>query len=128
MLFPDRRITVLLYDLDDIALDAYGRLTEAFDLMMSCSGQWRIEAGTAVSDLATWKRNAGAGHLIQKSPTSLAYELPVSIASNITPPALLVGSKVIYFLPDVALIQDGKTFGAVSYADLSVTWASVKFD
>ena len=122
MLASHRRVTVLLYDLDDNDIDAYGRLTEAFDLMMGCSGQWRIEAGGAVRDLATWKRHAGASHIYQKHPTSLGYSLPEVIASNLTPPALQVGSKVIYFFPDVALIQDGQTFGAVGYADLSVTW------
>ena len=29
---------------------------------------------------------------------------------------------MIYFFPDVALVQDGQTFGAVGYADLSVSW------
>lgn len=122
MFSSDRRVTVLLYDLDDSALDAFGRVTEAFDLMMGCSGQWRIEAGTAVSDLATWKRNSGASHLVQKNPITLGYSLPDVIVSNITPPALQVGDKVIYFFPDVALVHDGQTFGAVGYADLSVTW------
>ena len=118
-----RRVTVLLYELSEDVEAAFARVTEAFDLMMNCSGkQWRIEAGTVVSDLATWKRNARASHLVQRSPTTLGYSLPAVIASNITPPALQAGQKMIYFFPDVALIQDGETFGAVGYADLSVTW------
>ena len=67
-----RRVTVLLYELSEGVEDAFARVTEAFDLMMSCSGQWQIEAGTVVKDLATWKRNAGASHLVQKSPTASA--------------------------------------------------------
>ena len=63
-----RRVTVLLYDLDENVADAFAGVTEAFDLMMSSSGRWRIEAGTAVQDLATWKRNSGASHLVQKKP------------------------------------------------------------
>ena len=117
-----RRVTVLLYELNEEVEVAFAGLTDAFDLMMGCSGQWRIEAGTVVRDLAAWKRNAGASHLVQKSPTNLGYSLPELIASNITPPALQVGQKMIYFFPDVALIQDGETFGAVGYRDLSVTW------
>lgn len=119
-----RRVTVLLYELSEEVGAAYAGVTEAFDLMANCAGQWRIEAGTAVTDLATWKRHAGASHLVQKSPTSLNYGLPDLIASNITPPVLLAGGKAIYFLPDVALIQDGETYGAVGYADLSITWQS----
>ena len=29
---------------------------------------------------------------------------------------------MIYFFPDVVLVQDGEIFGAVGYADLSVSW------
>ncbi len=117
-----RRVTVLLYELSEEVQAAHAGVTEAFDLMMNCAGQWRIEAGTAVTDLGTWKRHAGASHLVQKSPTILNYCLPDAIASNITPPVLLAGGKAIYFLPDVALIHDGDKFGAVGYADLSITW------
>ena len=28
----------------------------------------------------------------------------------------------IYFFPDVAMIQDGQTFGAVGYDDLKISW------
>ena len=83
--------------------------------------------GGLVQDLATWKRNAGASHLIQKGSIAPGYSLPDVIVSNVTPPAMQVGSKVIYFLPNVALIQEGKTFGAVGYADLSVTWQASHF-
>ena len=93
-----RRVTVLLYELDERSEKAFARLTEAFDLMMSCSSKWHIEAGGAVRDLTTWKQNAGASHLVQKSPTSLNYSLPSIIVSNVTPPALQVGRQ-IYLLP-----------------------------
>lgn len=117
-----RRVTVLLYEIDGRATDAYRHLADAFDAMMQCSGKWHIEAGGAVTDLVTWKQNAGAAHLIQHTPTNLTYKLPSAIKSNITPPALQVGTQTIYFFPDVALIQDGRTFGAVGYGDLQLTW------
>ena len=117
-----RRITVLFYEIDTRAKDAYRHFVDAFDALMSCSGKWHIEAGGAVTDVVTWKQNAGAAHLVQRSPTDLTYKLPYAIKSNITPPALRVGAQTIYFFPDVALIQDGLTFGAVGYADLQLTW------
>jgi len=38
----------------------------------------------AVRDLTTWKRNAGATHLIRKKPTALNYKLPREMKSNLT--------------------------------------------
>ena len=57
----------------------------------------------------------------------LGYRFPVAVTSNITPPALHVGKQVIYFLPDVALVEDGRQVGAVGYADLSIIWQESNF-
>jgi hypothetical protein len=122
-----RRTTVLFYDLAPDALSAYEASIKSFDEMMACAGKWHVEAGGAVQDLKTWKRNAGATHIVSKKPTVLEYKLPVAVTSNITPPAIHVGKQVIYFLPDVALIEDGKQIGAVGYADLSIIWQESNF-
>ena len=115
-----RRTTVLFYDLEDGIEQVYQGVTVAFDAMSACAGKWHIEAGGAVQDLTTWKRNAGASRLIRKKATTLSYMLPKVIKSNLTPPALHVGRQVIYFLPDVALIEDGRRIGAVGYEHLEV--------
>lgn len=122
-----RRTTVLFYDLEPDAMKAYEELVGGFDAMMSCGGKWHVEAGGAVNDLTTWKRNAGASHIVRKNPTVLDFRLPATLASNITPPALHVGKQVIYFLPDVALIEDGHKVGAVGYSDLSIVWQDSNF-
>ena len=113
-----RRAAVLHYDLIDGAEGSFQRITEAFDALMGCGGKWHIEAGGAVRDITTWKRNAGASHIVRRKTTTLDYKLPAVVKSNVTPPALHVGRQIIFFFPDVALIQDGDRFGAVGYADL----------
>jgi hypothetical protein len=80
-----------------------------------------------VRDLTTWKRNAGATHLIRKKVTALNYRLPNIVKSNITPPAIGVGRQVLYFFPDVMLIDDGRRVGAVGYGDLRVVWQHANF-
>lgn len=122
-----RRSTVLFYDLEGDAEDAYNRLTNGFDGLRNCDGKWHIEAGGAVTNLTAWKRNAGASHLVKKKPTNLSYALPSVIKSNVTPPALHVGRQVLYFLPDVALIEDNGRLGAVSYAELDLRWQDSRF-
>ena len=121
------RKVVLYYELDETAERAYQAVTQAFDALTACNGKWHIEAGGTVTDLTTWKRNAGATHIIRKKPTTLSYATPSIVKSNLNPPALRVGKQVIYILPDVALIQDSNRFGAVSYSDLSVVYQTSNF-
>lgn len=122
-----RRTTVLYYDLEGEAESGYRRLTEGFDALCGCAAKWHIEAGGVVQGLTAWKRNAGASHLVNRKTTALLYKLPSIINSNITPPALHVGRQVMYFMPDVVLVQDRNQFGAVQYADLNLRWQPSRF-
>lgn len=122
-----RRSTVLFYELEPDAKEAYENLTKAFDDMVACAKKWHIEAGGAVRDLADWKRNAGASHLVRKKPTILRYALPAVIKSNVTPPAIHVGRQVIYLFPDVALVEERGNIGAVGYGALKMRWQKSRF-
>lgn len=115
-----RRTCVLYYELDADMERDFANATHCFDALADCAGKWHVEAGGAVRDLTTWKRNAGASHLVRKKPTTLGYSLPSAITCNITPPSLKVGKQVIHFLPDLALIDDGQAVGAISYGDLTI--------
>lgn len=122
-----RRTTVLYYELEDDAETAYSSLAEGFDVLSGCAAKWHIEAGGAVQNLTTWKRNAGASHLVRRKPTMLAYKLPSVIKSNLIPPALHVGRQILFFMPDIVLVQDGSRVGAVNYAGLNLRWQDSRF-
>lgn len=115
-----RRVSVLIYDLEEGAQEAYIALTNAFDSLAACAGIWHIGAGGTVRDIHTWKRNAGAGHIIDRRPTTFDYSLPALIKSNITPPAIRSGKETLYFFPDLILVVEKSRIGAVSYDDLVV--------
>jgi hypothetical protein len=115
-----RRASVLFYDVEGGVHDAYLQLVGAFETLRGCAGKWHVDAKGAVRDLNTWKRNAGAAHLVRKSSTSLDFKLPGVLKSNITPPAAAVGKQWLYFLPDVVLFESGGRFGAISYDDLTI--------
>lgn len=122
-----RRTTVLYYDLEGEAEAAYNRLAAGFDGLNGCAAKWHIESGGAVQNLMAWKRNAGASHLVNRKATTLAYKLPAVIKSNVTPPALHVGKQVMFFMPDIVLVQDGGRVGAVNYAELNIRWQDSRF-
>ena len=69
-----KRTSVLLYNLGETSAAAYRKVTESFDALASCHGQWHIASGGAVLDLTTWKRNAGAAHLVNRKNAQLAYQ------------------------------------------------------
>ncbi len=122
-----RRVSVLFFELDSEIEEKYSRVAEAFDAMMASKGKWHIEAGGAVQNLTTWKRNAGASHIVKKKPTEVSYRVPAVIKSNVTPPSLEIGRQRIYFFPDGVLIEDSKRFGAASYKSLNMNCANSNF-
>lgn len=113
-----RRCVVLMYDLEDDAANAYERMTAAFDELAACKGKWHIDAGGAVTNIHSWKRNAGASHVLDKYPTKFEYSLPSVVKANVTPPAIQSGKEMLYFLPDLLLIIHGNKVGAVAYENL----------
>lgn len=122
-----QRRSVLFYELEPDAQANYERLIQAFDAAKACGGKWHVAAGGQVRDLTTWKRNAGASHIVSRKPTALDYALPTILACNITPPSVGVGAQTLYLLPDVVLVVHGKKFGAVGYADLELRWQDSNF-
>lgn len=115
-----RRTSVLMYELEDETRLAYEALTSSFDALMACVGKWHIDAGGAVQDIHAWKRNAGAGHIVDKRPTIFDYSLPRVVTSNVTPPAIKSGKETLYFLPDFLLVVENNKVGAVAYDSLSI--------
>lgn len=122
-----RRSVVLFYDLEDEAAKAYETLTAAFDRIAACHGKWHVDAGGAVVDITTWKRNAGASHILDKRPTSLTYGLPAILKCNVTPPSITVGKETLYLLPDFMLVVHDRSVGAVAYDQLAIRWQDSSF-
>jgi hypothetical protein len=122
-----RRTTVLFYDLDDQVEKAFEKVTSAVDNLIGCNQAWHIAAKGDIRDLTAWKRNAGAGSLVDRKTTKLTYSLPAVIKSNLTPPAIRVGRQTVYFFPDLALIEDGGRFGAVGYPNLNISREDSRF-
>jgi hypothetical protein len=122
-----KRTAVLFYNLQGTAEVAYRKVTESFDALAYCHGKWHITSGGAVQDLTTWKRNAGAAHLIDRKTAHLAYILPKVLRSNVTPPTITLGGRTLYFLPEIMLVKHGGRFGAVSYDDLQIRDQTSRF-
>lgn len=122
-----KRASVVFYDLEGDVHEAYLRFVNAFEGLAACAGKWHVAAGGIVRDLDTWKRNAGAGHLVKKAPTLVGFGLPSVVKSNVTPPSVAVGKQVLFFMPDVILVGHGNQFGVVPYEDLRISAQLTRF-
>jgi hypothetical protein len=98
--------SVLLYNLEEASATAYRKVTEGFDALAACHGKWHIASGGAVRDLTTWKRNAGAAHLVNRKNASLVYSLPKVLRSNITPQRSHSVAGISFFFPMSFLLSE----------------------
>lgn len=85
---------------------------------------WRIlSSGTIVDQ----KRNAGAQNAVNRVPCDFTCTLPFPFKANIRCISLSTKKEALIFLPDMLLIKQGKTFGALTYHDLSCRLSSTAF-
>jgi Protein of unknown function (DUF4236) len=115
-----RRVTVVVYQFDNTLIDRFSAVVEAFESLAKSNMAWHVPAGGVVRDMKTWKRNAGASHVVQKNRIQLTLGLPEIVKCNIDVPRVPVGKQVLYFFPDYLLVFDGKKAGGVSYENLRV--------
>jgi hypothetical protein len=120
----ERKTVVVLYDLDEEIASVFKAFADEFDKAALASSIWNIDSAGRTLD---WKRNAGAGRLISRKPARFGYGLPSIVKTNLETPSITGGRQNIYFLPDVALVTEGKTAGAVPYDDLNIYWNTTVF-
>ncbi|MCA0964825.1 DUF4236 domain-containing protein [Salipiger bermudensis] len=118
MLDIPRRNVVFAYNLEQAAEERYRALIGTIDQIAGASKLWFVKASGDITTLHAWKKNAGATSLVDTTETSVSYALPPGIASNVTPPMILIDGKKCYFFPDCILIEENKRFGAVRYETL----------
>ena len=119
-----RKTTVLFYEIESDTEVLLERLLRSFDSIANCSAAWHISAVGQVTD---WKRNAGAGHLVNRKNISLTVANPPYIKTNVATPCIPLGKQTLYFFPDKIIIVDGNSVGALSYKNLQIDSYSGRF-
>jgi len=119
-----RKTVVILYDLEEGSLQAFEALANALDRVSRVQRIWNIEKSGRTSD---WKRNAGAGVLIDRKTVQLGYRLPAVVKTNVSVPSITGGRQAIYFFPDVVLVMEGQRAGAITYNQFNVQWHDTVF-
>lgn len=119
-----RRTVVIVYDLADHFLRSYEHFAKALEELGTADRIWNIESAGHTND---WKRNAGAGTLLNRKSARIGYGLPSIVKTNVSVPAIIGGKQNIYFFPDVAIVSDGNKFGAIAHHDIHLLWSDSYF-
>lgn len=117
----------LHYDMDEKFQEVYNQFNIHFTAFASSSSVWQYLHTHQVSD---FKRNAGAGQLIKRSPirqvSSNQAPLPY-FHTNVSIPCIRLNNLAFYFLPERLLIKRGNTFAAVFYKNLKISGHITRF-
>ena len=115
-----RRNRLLMYSFDEAAAGRYQLLCDAWDEAAKSHRIWHLDSAGRVEGAHARKRNSGARTVVVRQPTRLDYGLPARLKCNLKPPKVRVGRQVLYLMPDVVIVEEGRRLGGVSYKELSV--------
>jgi len=119
-----RLTTVLMYDLDDIAVQVFEKFTEDFDELSSCRKAMNIDTQGVIYD---WKRHGGAAYEVKSGPAHFGYGTPKRIKTNVSVPYIAGGLNTVYFFPDLVLICQKKRVGGLDYRNVSIQFHHQRF-
>jgi hypothetical protein len=122
-----KKTVVIFYSMEPHLEEAYQALHNAFDTMQSCSGKWHLTSQRETSGLYDWKTHGGADAIVNRRTLRLPKGRPPYVKTNILVPVLPARQMKLYFFPDRVLVYDGSRVGAAGYADIQISWTSVRF-
>ncbi|MET4142039.1 DUF4236 domain-containing protein [Pedobacter sp. UYP1] len=117
----------LHYEMDDQMAILYKAFALHFSSFNSSSRKWQYLHTRNNED---WKRNAGAGKLINRIPIAsvLAHKTPIRyFKTNVAMPYIKLKNTELFFLPERLLIRRGNQFAAVFYKNLVIENISTRF-
>jgi len=115
---------VVLYNLDPDVAGAYEKLIDCLAKVSSSSKLWHIPQSATILDT---KYHGGATTSVRRKPVSARKgSLPV-LKANVDFPVMPAGAQLLVFTPERLLVFDRNKAGAVSYSDVRVDVAEVRF-
>jgi hypothetical protein len=115
---------VLVYDLDDQALQRFERFVNNFGEFFQANRLWMYESRAVTTD---WKRNAGATNLMKRRAAEVLPSGDPKIKTNLSIPCLRSGADSLYFLPDMIVCKQGSTLRSFKYDALQFAAAQEVF-
>ena len=121
-----RRTTTIFYDIDPAAGEKIRSFYGTFDELMRAEKAWHVAAAGEVGEKER-KYHAGADSVVDRSPIRIRYAVPKHVKTNVRVPCVPVGRQILYFFPDRVLLVERRKVGAVSYGNLTLECANIRF-
>jgi hypothetical protein len=119
-----RKLVILHYEVDGAAGDHYQSLFDSGTQLKDSARTWHVEGSAKVLDK---KYHAGASSSIKRKSSSISFDLPPFMASNVSPIAITFAKATFYFFPDRVLVYSKGEVGAVGYALLETNASVSRF-
>jgi uncharacterized RDD family membrane protein YckC len=122
-----RRSVVVFYEVEASSGQWFEQLVESWGGLAHSAGLWRMTSQGALNTTHLRKVNAGASTLINRVSAVVSLHAPAVLVTNIAVPSVQAGRQSLHFLPDRLLVQAGRRFSEVSYAQLTVHCAQTRY-
>ncbi|MBO9682319.1 MAG: hypothetical protein J7502_06575, partial [Flavisolibacter sp.] len=123
-----KRLTMEInYELDDTIKEVYDKFLTYFSDAAKSNKIWQIIHSQSTHD---WKRNAGAGKLVNRVSVRGIYtnKRPASyFKTNVQIPSLQLKGTELYFFPERLVVKKSGQFAAVFYKNLNIDKHSSRF-
>lgn len=121
----ERRTARIIYDIDEQELVDRAAIANAVGQWLQQNARlWHIHYSAATSD---WKKNAGASHLIRRTPVSTRVGSLPRVETNIEPWCVPVGPQQLLFLPDRLLVWENHHLAGIPYDALRASASTTRF-
>ncbi|QJD95710.1 DUF4236 domain-containing protein [Mucilaginibacter robiniae] len=117
----------LHYDMDEQFQRIYQEFSGHFNTFARSVRIWQYLNKQKTND---FKRNAGAGQLISRTPirSISGNQAPLPhFVTNVAIPCLKLSNLHFYFLPERLLVKRGNTFAAIFYRNLCIKGSTTRF-
>lgn len=114
----------ITYEMDDYAVEQYGRQVQSLMDMNKCSKLWQIDS---FKQSKNQKYSAGAGRLVNRSTVRFTTIVPFYLKSNLKFPNLILKRERLFFLPDKILLIRNSKVGALDYKDVKLLVKPIEF-
>ena len=118
------QLTVLFYEPDTTATAHFESITSG---VKSAASSRRLQAVASTSAYADTKYSAGASSGLKFTPATWTFGQAPGMAANVSVPILQAVKITLAFYPDRILAFQGKTVGAIDYAELEAVNLPVTF-
>jgi uncharacterized tellurite resistance protein B-like protein len=117
-------ISRVFYEFDPLGTTVHEGIVRIIEDLQRSDSVWSVRVEDRHGD---WKRNAGAGVSVDRSPVQLGWGAPPRLLTNVRIGQMRISGTTLYFFPDRVLIFGSGGIQAVRYGDLTLEPTTVNF-